>query len=81
MLTSGGGAGTSSVFPANRVVAPGSCLAYLPPTFEVVGIIPGTLRLASHPDGYGNNREGSIDANLANWHAVGLDNIGYAASA
>jgi hypothetical protein len=81
MLTSGGGAGASSIFPAHRVVVPGSCLAYLPPTFEVAEIILGILRLALHSDGYGSNCAGSVDASPANLDAVGLDNIGYDASA
>ena len=81
MLTSGGGAGASSVCPELRVVVPASCLAYLPPTFEVIGIILGSLRLALHSEGYGSNCAGSVDASPANLDAVGLDNIGYAASA
>jgi hypothetical protein len=81
MLTSGGGAGASSVCPEHRVVVPGSCLAYLSPTFEVIGIIRGSLRLPLHSEEYGSNCAGSADASLANWDAVGLDNICYAASA
>lgn len=81
ILTSGGGAGTSSVCPAHRVVVPVSCLAYLRPTFEVVGIILRILRLALHSGGYESNLSGSVDASPANLCAVGLDNIGYAASA
>ena len=63
------------------MVVPGSCLAYLPPTFEVVEIILGALRLVLHSDGYGSNCAGSVNASLAEKDAVGLDNIGYAASA
>ncbi len=81
MLTSGGGAGNSSVCPAHRVVVPVSCLAYLPPTFQVVGIILGILRLVLHSDRYESNPSASVDANPANLYAVGLDNISYPASA
>jgi hypothetical protein len=81
MLTSGTGAGTSSVCPEHRVVVPGSCLAYLLPTFEVIGIIRGSLHLPLHSEEYGSNCAGSVDASPANWDAVGLDNIGYDASA
>jgi hypothetical protein len=60
---------------------PVSCLASLPPTFEVVGIILGILCLVLYLDGYESNPLGSVDASPVNLDAVGLDNIGYAASA
>jgi hypothetical protein len=64
LLTSGGGAGTSSVCIPHRAVVPGSCLVYLSPTSGAVGI--GISRLALHSDGYENNSVGSFDVSPAN---------------